>query len=63
MISPVERDYDRGVPGYRWIDEYRRFEWRRCARFRMEERGEYHPDWMPPEGSLDTGPESRRRTV
>lgn len=58
-LCPMKRYYDRGALEYRWIEEYCRGEWTRCARFRMEERGEYHPDCMLPDGSLDPGLESR----
>lgn len=27
--------------------------WESCIRYQMKERGEYHPDWMLPDGSID----------
>ena len=36
-----------------WAESYCKKDWKRCVRFHMEERGEDHPDWMLPDGSLD----------
>jgi len=29
-------------------------DWESCVRYKMEENGEAHPDWMLPDGSIDT---------
>ena len=37
----------------KWIELYCKGDWKSCVRYHMEERGEPHPDWMLPDGSLD----------
>ncbi|MBN2038210.1 MAG: hypothetical protein JW768_15825 [Chitinispirillaceae bacterium] len=48
----MKRLYEQGVLDKRWVREYC---WggRDCVRYALEERGEPHPDWMLPDGSLD----------
>jgi DNA polymerase len=36
-----------------WVEQYCLGDWSRCVRYRMEERGETHPDWMLPDGTMD----------
>jgi len=36
-----------------WVDRFCRGDYRRCVRYRMESRGEPHPDHMLPDGTLD----------
>ncbi len=36
-----------------WVEHYCRGDWESCVRYRMEENGEYHPDCMLPDGSID----------
>ena len=36
-----------------WIESYCKGDWERCVRYQMEERGEFHPDRMLPDGSVD----------
>ncbi len=52
-VCPMKQYYEQGrLPEY-WIKKYCKGEWNICIRYHMEERGEYHPDWMMPDGSLD----------
>ena len=37
----------------KWRQLYCLGDWQSCKRYWMEERGEYHPDWMLPDGSID----------
>ena len=37
----------------KWIEKFCKGDWKRCVRYKMEEKGEYHPDCMLPDGSLD----------
>lgn len=37
----------------RWIELYCKGDWENCVRYKMEETGRYHPDWMLPDGSCD----------
>ncbi len=55
----MKRYTERGVLSGRWTEEYCRGDWRRCVRYQAEERGEDHPDWMLPDGSLDLGLKGR----
>ncbi len=58
-LCPMKRYYEQGKLPARWIEDYCRGDWQRCMRYHMEERGEYHPDWMLPDGSLDPRLEER----
>jgi uracil-DNA glycosylase family 4 len=50
---PMKRFYEEGRIQKRWIELYCKGDWKSCIRYYMEERGEQHPDWMLPDGSLD----------
>ena len=45
--------YEQGRLHEKWIARYCRGNWKNCVRYHMEDRGEYHPDWMLPDGSMD----------
>jgi DNA polymerase len=45
--------YEQGKIGREWIDRYCQGDWENCIRYQMEKRGEPHPDWMLPDGSID----------
>ena len=57
-VCPMRRAYEAGMLERRWVELYCWGNWRQCRRYQMEERGEPHPDWMLPDGSLE---ESLRR--
>lgn len=59
QVCPLKRYTERGVLPEHWIEEYCRGDWNRCARYRMEERGEWHPARMLPDGSLGCDLEDR----
>ncbi|RKZ29538.1 uracil-DNA glycosylase [bacterium] len=50
---PMNRYLRMGILDRRWTDYYCHGHWLECVRYDMEERGEDHPDWMLPDGSLD----------
>ncbi len=50
---PMNRFSREGKINKRWIQLYCRGDWESCIRYQMEERGEFHPDWMLPDGSFD----------
>ena len=52
-MCPVKRYTDQGRLDPKWVDSYCKGDWAACVRFQMVRRGEYHPDWMLPDGSLD----------
>ena len=53
FLCPMKRYQALGLLEERWIERYCRGDWERCARYQLEERGEDHPDWMLPDGTLD----------
>ncbi len=50
---PLKWFYEKGKLNRKWIDLYCQGNWESCIRFQMEERYEYHPDNMLPDGSID----------
>lgn len=46
---------EQGKLDKKWIDNYCKGNYHRCIRRKMEEEGEYHPDNMLPDGSIDKG--------
>ncbi|RCW40549.1 hypothetical protein DFR78_1477 [Halanaerobium sp. MA284_MarDTE_T2] len=37
----------------KWVENYCHGDNKSCQRYQMEEKGEYHPDNMLPDGSID----------
>ena len=52
-VCPVRRFYEEGKLDSKWVELYCKGNWSSCIRYQMEEAGEYHPDWMLPDGSID----------
>lgn len=52
-ICPMKRFYQAGILERKWVELYCMSDWRSCVRYKMEEKGEYHPDSMLPDGSID----------
>jgi len=50
---PMKRFYDEGLLDRKWVKLYCKGDWEHCTRYKMEEKGEYHPDFMLPDGSID----------
>lgn len=53
QVCPMKRYYEKGLLDEKWIEDYCYNNGKNCVRYQMEERGEYHPDWMLPDGSID----------
>jgi DNA polymerase len=51
-LCPMKEYLEEGRLDRSWVDRYCHGDWHRCVRYQMEERGEYHPDWMLPDGTL-----------
>ncbi len=53
-ICPLRRLEKDGEINDRWKGEYCESEknWENCKRYQMEERGEFHPDSMMPDGTI-----------
>lgn len=49
----MKRYYEKGLLEKKWVKDYCWSNWNNCIRYQMEEKGEYHPDWMLPDGSLN----------
>jgi len=52
-VCPVRRYYEMGKIERKWVELYCKGNWESCIRYQMEEKGEYHPDWMLPDGTID----------
>ncbi|MHA1679982.1 MAG: uracil-DNA glycosylase [Promethearchaeota archaeon] len=52
---PVRRFTDQGKIGEEWTREYclKPGGYKKCIRYQKEENGEYHPDNMLPDGSIE----------
>ncbi len=52
-VCPMKWFYEMGKLEKKWIELYCRGNWKNCIRYKMEEQGRPHPDWMLPDGSMD----------
>jgi len=57
-VCPMKRFYGEGKLERKWVESYCKGDWETCVRYRMEESGQAHPDWMLPDGSVDKKLES-----
>lgn len=52
-MCPMKVFYEKGKLNKKWVELYCKGDWESCIRYQMEERGQEHPDWMLPDGSID----------
>jgi hypothetical protein len=52
-VCPMKRYFEEGKLDIKWIDGYCKGNYNRCIRREMEEEGQYHPDNMLPDGTID----------
>jgi len=52
-VCPMKFFYEQGKIEKFWIEKYCWGDWKKCVRYKLEEKGEYHPDNMLPDGSID----------
>ncbi|MFX0102250.1 MAG: uracil-DNA glycosylase [Candidatus Hodarchaeota archaeon] len=54
-VCPVKWFTDSGRLSRKWVDEYCLEDdgFKKCVRYEKEEKGEYHPDNMLPDGNID----------
>ncbi len=52
-VCPLKRFYENGLIDEHWVRDYCFGDDLECIRYRMEERGIFHPDNMLPDGSID----------
>jgi DNA polymerase len=53
FCCPMKWFYEKGKLERKWIELYCKGDWQSCVRFAKEENGEFHPDYMLPDGSID----------
>ncbi len=53
-VCPMKGFFENGLLDRSWVELYCKGDWKSCIRYKLEEKGEFHPDWMLPDGSLDT---------
>jgi len=52
-VCPIKRFTDKGLLDKRWVEQYCLRGNTNCVRYQMEEKGQFHPDNMLPDGTLD----------
>ena len=52
-VCPIKFYTDQGKLDERWIKEYCLLGNKDCIRYQKEESGDYHPDNMLPDGTID----------
>jgi DNA polymerase len=52
-VCPMKTFYEKGLLNRKWIELYCKGYWKECVRYQMEEKGEFHPDYMLADGSID----------
>jgi uracil-DNA glycosylase family 4 len=52
-VCPMKSSFEKGFLNRKWVELYCKGDWRSCVRYKMEENGETHPDWLLPDGSID----------
>jgi len=53
QVCPMKYFYKQGKLKKYWIEYYCKGDWEKCVRYWMEEKGQYHPDEMLPDGSIN----------
>ena len=53
MVCPMKKYYENRKIDEKWIKNYCMGNWPNCIRYQMEEKNEYHPDWMLPDGTIN----------
>ena len=52
-VCPMKYFYEAGKLDEKWVTNFCKGDWLKCVRYEMEESGQYHPDNMLPDGSID----------
>lgn len=52
-VCPLKRFYERNILNKKWVNDYCWGDYLKCARYKMEDKGTYHPDNMLPDGTID----------
>ena len=51
-VCPMKRFWESGRLDRKWIESYCKGDWMSCIRYRLEEKGQNHPDNMLPDGTI-----------
>jgi len=52
-VCPMKSYHEAGKLPRKWIELYCKGDWESCVRYQKEENGEWHPDYMLPDGTFD----------
>jgi len=52
QACPMKRYYEEGKLDRKWVELYCKGDWESCIRYKMEMNGEWHVDWMLPDGTI-----------
>ena len=52
-VCPMKFYWEQGKVDRHWIEDFCWGDWERCIRYQKEEKNEYHPDNMLPNGQID----------
>ena len=52
-ICPIKRFTDQGLLNTQWVLNYCLKGNKECKRYQMEEKNQFHPDQMLPDGTID----------
>ncbi|MFW6149506.1 MAG: uracil-DNA glycosylase [Atribacterota bacterium] len=52
-VCPIRRYTEQNLIDKKWVEKYCKSEYWRCVRRKMQEKGQYHPDNMMPDGTID----------
>ncbi len=52
-VCPIRRYTEQNLIDKKWVEQYCKSEYWCCLRRKMQERGQYHPDNMMPDGTID----------
>ena len=52
-VCPLKMFYEQGKLDKKWVENYCWSNYSKCTRYKMEEKGFYHPDNMMPDGRID----------
>lgn len=53
QVCPMKSFLERGMLDRKWVELYCKGDWKSCVRYKKEERGEFHSDYMLPDGTID----------
>ena len=53
QCCPMKVYLEKGKLEKKWVESYCWGDWKDCKRYEMEENGQYHLDWMLPDGTID----------